>query len=139
MRTAAASPIGRSPRSSSFRTSRRWQRAAPPRRTSFRTSAAADPTAVPPMARSHTGALVAAALSVVCAVHPLLAQRPTPAQAQEMLRTRPELVDQLRTRLASSGLTPDQVRARLRAAGYPESMLDAYLPGSSGTTGAAPG
>jgi protein involved in polysaccharide export with SLBB domain len=72
-------------------------------------------------------------------VHPLRAQQPTPAQAQEMLRTRPELVSQLRTRLASSGLTPDQVRARLRAAGYPESMLDAYLPGSSGAAATAPG
>ena len=28
----------------------------------------------------------------------------------------------------SSGLTPDQVRARLRAEGYPENLLDAYLP-----------
>ena len=27
----------------------------------------------------------------------------------------------------SSGLTPDQIRARLRAAGYPDELLDAYL------------
>jgi protein involved in polysaccharide export with SLBB domain len=32
----------------------------------------------------------------------------------------------------SSGLTPDQVRARLRAEGYPENLLDAYLPGATG-------
>ncbi len=61
------------------------------------------------------------------------AQRPTPAQAQELLRTRPDLVEQLRQRLTDSGLTPDQIRARLKAEGYPENLLDAYLPGSTGT------
>lgn len=44
---------------------------------------------------------------------------------------RPELVVQLRARLAGSGLTPDQVRARLRAEGYPENLLDAYLVDAS--------
>ena len=58
--------------------------------------------------------------------------RPTPGQAQELLRTRPDLVGQLQQRLQSSGLTPDQVRARLRAEGYPESLLDQYLPGGAG-------
>ena len=61
---------------------------------------------------------------------------PTPAQAQAILQARPELAAQLRQRILSSGLTPEQVRARLRAEGYPETMLDAYLPGS--TTEAAP-
>ena len=46
-------------------------------------------------------------------------QLPSPEQAQEMLRTQPELVQQLRDRLSQSGLTPDQVRSRLRAAGLP--------------------
>src|SRR5919199_877378 len=58
-------------------------------------------------------------------------QRPTAEQAQELLRTRPDLVQQLQQRLGASGLTPDQVRARLRAEGYPETLLDAYLPGGS--------
>lgn len=31
----------------------------------------------------------------------------------------------------TSGLTPEQVRARLRAEGYPENLLDAYLPGAT--------
>lgn len=61
----------------------------------------------------------------------LRAQRPTPEQAQAILQSRPDLVDQLRRRLVDSGLTPDQVRARLRAEGYPENLLDPYLPGSS--------
>ncbi len=50
-----------------------------------------------------------------------------------MLQTNPALLEQLRQRIATSGLTPDQVRARLRAEGYPENLLDAYLDAGSGT------
>ncbi|MEP6989336.1 MAG: SLBB domain-containing protein, partial [bacterium] len=64
--------------------------------------------------------------------------KPTPAQAQVLLQTRPDLVEQLRQRFATSGLTKDQVHARLRAEGYPEDLLDGYLPGMSGSA-AAPG
>jgi len=60
------------------------------------------------------------------------AQNPTPAQAQQLLQNNPALLQQLRQRIMTSGLTPDQVRARLRAEGYPENLLDAYLPGSAG-------
>ncbi|MBL0169611.1 MAG: hypothetical protein IPP90_02620 [Gemmatimonadaceae bacterium] len=52
---------------------------------------------------------------------------PTPQQAEAMLRARPELAAQLRQRLQSSGLSPVQVRTRLRAAGYPESLLDQVM------------
>jgi protein involved in polysaccharide export with SLBB domain len=61
------------------------------------------------------------------------AQRPTPEQAREILLTRPDLVRQLRERIGASGLTPDQIRARLRAAGYPENLLDDYLSGADTT------
>lgn len=54
---------------------------------------------------------------------------PSPEQAREMLRQRPELAEQIRQRIGASGLTPDQVRARLRALGYPEDLLDPYLTG----------
>src|SRR5688572_12130625 len=57
------------------------------------------------------------------------AQRPTPAQMQQMLQDNPALLQQLRQRLVTSGMTPDQVRARLRAEGYPENILDPYLTG----------
>jgi protein involved in polysaccharide export with SLBB domain len=50
-----------------------------------------------------------------------------------MLETRPDLVVQLRQRIAESGLTPDQIRARLKAAGYPEDLLDAYIGGADTT------
>src|SRR6476469_9364154 len=63
---------------------------------------------------------------------PVSAQNPTPAQAQQMLQNNPALLQQLRQRIMTSGLTPDQVRARLRAEGYPETLLDAYLSGGSG-------
>src|SRR6476620_9279040 len=62
------------------------------------------------------------------------AQQPTAAQAQQMLQNNPALLQQLRQRVMTSGLTPDQVRARLRAEGYPETLLDAYL--GTGTSGA---
>src|SRR6185437_8871536 len=55
--------------------------------------------------------------------------RPTPGQAQALLQTRPDLVARLEAQLKASGLSNDQIRARLRAEGYPESLLDAYLPG----------
>ncbi len=59
------------------------------------------------------------------------AQNPSPAQAQQMLQN-PAMLQQLRQKIMTSGLTPDQVRARLRAEGYPENLLDAYLPGGTG-------
>src|SRR3954470_14803133 len=58
--------------------------------------------------------------------------RPTPEQARILLQTRPDLVAQLRQRFATSGMTREQVHARLRAEGYPEDILDAYLPGMTG-------
>jgi protein involved in polysaccharide export with SLBB domain len=42
-------------------------------------------------------------------------QRPPADQAQQLLQSRPDLVQQLQQRLGASGLSPDQVRARLRA------------------------
>jgi polysaccharide biosynthesis/export protein len=66
-------------------------------------------------------------------------QLPTPEEAEELLRTQPQLVDQLRERLLQSGLTPDQIRARLRAAGYPDSMLDQFLAGADTTASATIG
>jgi len=62
----------------------------------------------------------------------LAQQRSSATQAQQMLQNNPALLQQLRQRIMTSGLTPDQVRARLRAEGYPENLLDAYLPGSTG-------
>ncbi len=55
-----------------------------------------------------------------------------------MLRSNPALLEQLRQRILTSGLTPDQVRARLRAEGYPEDLLDAYLGQDGVAAGAAP-
>lgn len=61
--------------------------------------------------------------------------KPTPEQARALLQARPDLVEQLRQRMMSSGMTPDQIRARLRAEGYPENLLDAYMPGARGDAG----
>src|SRR5665213_2296341 len=64
------------------------------------------------------------------------AQNPTTAQAQQMLQN-PAMLQQLKQRIMTSGMTPDQVRARLRAAGYPENLLDAYLGGGGSTDSTA--
>jgi protein involved in polysaccharide export with SLBB domain len=56
-----------------------------------------------------------------------------------MLQANPDLARQLRERIGTSGLTPDQIRARLTAAGYPENFLDAYLPGSDTLKAVSPG
>ncbi len=83
------------------------------------------------MTFSKLGSLVTAGLIFLSTS--ASAQNPTAAQAQQMLQNNPALIQQLRQRVLTSGLTPDQVRARLRAEGYPENLLDAYLPGGAGT------
>jgi protein involved in polysaccharide export with SLBB domain len=81
---------------------------------------------------SKLGSLVVVA-GLFSITAPASAQNPSPAQAQQMLQNNPALLQQLRQKILTSGLTPDQVRARLRAEGYPENLLDAYLPGGSST------
>ncbi len=98
---------------------------------------------------SVRGSLLALAVLCLGSILPVVAQVPTqvqpgqgipsPDQAREMLRNQPQLVEQLRQRLAQSGLTPDQIRARLRASGYPESTLDEYLQGADTTRRVRPG
>jgi polysaccharide biosynthesis/export protein len=92
-------------------------------------------------ATATAGLILAAAVSRLVAQVPEIQpgqQLPPPDQAREALQN-PELVQQLRQRLLSSGLTPDQVRSRLRAAGYPETLLDEYLPGADTTRATRPG
>lgn len=67
------------------------------------------------------------------------AQQPSPADAARILQSRPDLAAQVRDRLEKSGLTPDQVRARLQAEGYPSTLLDAYMSSQAGDSVAAPG
>src|SRR4051812_6506732 len=76
--------------------------------------------------------LVSARLSAQIPELPPGQQLPTVDQARQAL-TNPALVEQLRKKLQESGLTPDQVRSRLRAAGYPDNMLDEYLSGADTT------
>lgn len=81
-------------------------------------------------------AAAAAALPSAAAVAQQGVTLPSPAQL-EMLRRNPELI---RQQIRASGLSPAQIRARLRAAGYPESALDAYLTsGQTGLAAPAPG
>ena len=65
---------------------------------------------------------------------------PQPSQAQQALeqalQQNPGLAAQIRNRILGSGMSPEQIRARLQAAGYPPTLLDAYL--NPDTPGAAP-
>jgi polysaccharide export outer membrane protein len=68
-----------------------------------------------------------------------LAQQPSATQVQQTLQ-QPGLADAVRQRIGASGLTPEQIRARLRASGYPATLLDAYLGESApGQAAPAPG
>src|SRR5690348_15503777 len=91
------------------------------------------------MGNLRCGPILAAAFLLLAPATVVAQQLPSPSDAQALLQSRPDLVNQLRQRISTSGMTPDQIRARLRAAGYPDNMLDSYLPngGSAGTSGAA--
>jgi len=84
----------------------------------------------------HLRRLIASAAFCVASQDALAQQpppRPTAEQTRAMLQAKPELIQQLRQRLVSTGMTRDQIHARLRAEGYPEDLLDPYLPGGTGT------
>src|SRR5438445_5056787 len=70
---------------------------------------------------------------------PVAAQVPSAAQAQQLLQQNPGLGDVLRQRIQQSGLTVEQIRARLQASGYPANLLDAYVGGGAAAAGAQPG
>jgi polysaccharide export outer membrane protein len=75
------------------------------------------------------------ASALFCAAVPAIgAQQPArdSARALGFPQARPEVVQQLRQRLLNSGMTPEQIHARLLAEGYPEDLLDGYLPGAQG-------
>jgi protein involved in polysaccharide export with SLBB domain len=81
---------------------------------------------------------LSAGAALACIVVPMAhAQLPTPDQAERLLQTRPDLVAQLRQWIANSGMTPDQIRDRLRAAGYPPDMLDQYIGNANGSGASA--
>src|SRR6186713_956340 len=58
---------------------------------------------------------------------------PTPAQAQQMLQSNPAIIQQLQQMVRGSGMSADQIRTRLRSQGYPDGLLDQYMPGAART------
>ncbi len=88
------------------------------------------------MSRARVLLALAASIMAGADVEPVHAQSlpaniPTPAQAQDLVQNRPELVAQLRQRILASGLSSEQLRARLRAIGYPESLLEQVMGGAA--------
>src|SRR5438128_1413396 len=88
------------------------------------------------MKQSVRAALGAGLLSVVT-LHRAVAQNPPlppPSQAQgalqQAVQQNPGLPDIIRQRILQSGLTAEQIRARLAAGGYPPHLVVAYMSGS---------
>lgn len=67
-----------------------------------------------------------AILAALSFAGPLAAQQPTPAQVKAILG-QPGGADAIRAQIKNSGLTPDQIRGRLRASGYDPTLIDPFL------------
>src|SRR4051812_2807451 len=84
------------------------------------------------MFRKFCSALLVIACIAALSSESALAQTlPTPSQAQQMLQSNPAIIQQLQQMLRGSGMSADQIRTRLRAQGYPDGLLDQYLPGAA--------
>ena len=77
-------------------------------------------------------------LVIVLAAVPAGGQQPSASQIQQALQQQPGLGDVVRNRIAQSGLSADQIRARLQASGYPGTLLDPYLSATA-PSGLVPG
>src|SRR6059036_415365 len=73
------------------------------------------------------GVLLGAPATSVAQNPPLPPHGQSQQALQQAIMQNPGLADSLRRRLQASGLAPEQIRARLAAAGYPAGLLDAYL------------
>ena len=82
--------------------------------------------------------LLASGVLRLVAPSSLAAQQPTQAQIERAIATRPGAGSTIRQRIQSSGLTPEQIRQRLRAAGYSDVLLDDYLGAARDSVGAVP-
>src|SRR6266513_5075782 len=82
---------------------------------------------------------LALVLALAAVTPGLAAQAPTASQVQQALQQQPGLGDAVRNRIAQSGLTPEQVRARLSANGYPSTLLDLYLSANAPVGAPPPG
>src|SRR6266516_3442272 len=101
-------------------------------------SAVIDPSLARAPGRTSPFSLLPLLLWLLGVAAPCMAQKPTlppPSQAQgalqQAIQQNPGLADVIRQRLSQSGMTPDQIRARLQAARYPPTLLDAYLGGAT--------
>ena len=66
------------------------------------------------------------AFALLSSVAPIATAQNRPPAGQ----SRADIMNRLQSMMQSTGMTPEQVRTRLRAQGYPESVLDQYMPGA---------
>src|SRR5437867_11719611 len=100
-------------------------------------SAVIDPSLARAPGRTSPFSLLPLLLWLLGVAAPCMAQKPPlppPSQAQgalqQAVQQNPGLTDVIRQRILQSGLSAEQVRARLAASGYPANLLDAYLSGT---------
>jgi polysaccharide export outer membrane protein len=95
------------------------------------------PFRFPPLHRAFlVSAWLIAAPVLLSAQQPPTQQLPpgvTREQIQQLMKL-PNAAQLIRERLQRLGLTPEEIRSRLRAAGYPSSLLDSYLTGDTTST-----
>ena len=91
---------------------------------------------MPPLDAARLGRLPLFGLLLVlflCLVPSLRAQDveqlPSAEEARVLLMTRPDLLPQVRQRLAETGLSAEELRDRMSAAGYPDDLIDQVLQG----------
>jgi polysaccharide export outer membrane protein len=72
-----------------------------------------------------------AVIALLSFANPLVAQQPSQAQVQAALQL-PGNSDAVLARIKDSGLTPEQIRARLKASGYDPTLLDPFLADQAG-------
>lgn len=93
------------------------------------------PFAIPALARTLRAtrrALLLAGALLVTVAPAASAQNalPSPQEAERMLQD-PAMRDRIAEAVSQSGLTQEQLRRRLTAAGYDPALLDAYMPGAT--------
>jgi len=82
-------------------------------------------------------AVASAAFVFLCALTAGAQQTTLPPQAQQALG-QPGAAARVQSMIQNSGMTPDQIRDRLRVEGYPDSLLNNYLGGGAVDSTAVP-
>ena len=88
--------------------------------------------------RLSTRFTIACAIVVLLFPTPSDAQNPTPDEVRQSLEN-PANSGAIRKRIRDSGMSPEQIRARLQNSGYPTDLLDRFFSPEAGADTTSPG